>query len=439
MQASINATRVFRRCDWWAFAITFGVVFTVYCFTLSSDIDLESSGIFATAAMHEGVGCPPGYPQWTLITWLFVHVLPFGNIAWRISLSSALEAALASGLIALMGSKAGALITEQLRPNISTRDTKRSAVVSGCVGAMALAFSTDFWGRAITVDVEPFNVLLFCSVLALSMRWMLQPTERRYLYAAFFIYGLTIVSGQSFISTAVGMQFLVAFGERALGRDLLLSNGALLLMGFALKWFGWFPMLQSGVLTLYIVVTVITLVVAAILVIATRNAFSEWRSVIVACGLMTVATLSYFIVPVLSMTNPPVNWAYPRTVEGFFHLLMRGQFERLNPTASPLRLLEQLKMFAEVAFDDFGWYYLAFVGASLNILKRVRGHARAWMLSNLIVLFSTTVLMIDVLNVSADRQSLGLLKTYFTQSYVILSVLTAIGLASVGQKSARAD
>ena len=32
------------------------------------------------------------------------------------------------------------------------------------------------------------------------------------------------------------------------------------------------------------------------------------------------------------MTNPPMEWGYPRTVQGFFHALTRGQYDKINPT-----------------------------------------------------------------------------------------------------------
>jgi hypothetical protein len=430
MVPSIAATPVFTKRHWLAFGITFVVVFAVYCSTLSTNIDLESSGMYATAAMHGGVGCPPGYPQWTLVTWLFVHVIPVGNIAWRISLSNAMEGALASGLVALMGCKAAAVVIEQSTPNVPESDTRLIAQVSGCVGAMAFAFSTDFWGMAVTVDVQAFNILLFTVVLVLAMRWIFEPTQKLYLYAAFFFYGITITSGQSLISTSVGLQYLVAIGDRKLGRDLLLVNSTILLTGLLLKWFDWFPMLQSTVLGIYLIVTAITVLAAFLLIVLTRAAFTEWKSVLVACSLFVIATLTYLIVPILSMTNPPVNWAYSRTVEGFFHLLTRGQFEHLNPTWDFLRLLQQLKMYAGVVFSDFGWHYLPFAVGSLFVLKRTRATIRNWVIALCVIFVTTTVLMVDVMNPSIDRQTLGLLKTYFNSGYLILAMLTTIGMAA---------
>ena len=50
----------------------------------------------------------------------------------------------------------------------------------------------------------------------------------------------------------------------------------------------------------------------------------------------------YFYMPLASMTNPPMNWGYPRTKEGFWHALTRGQYDKTNPTSDIVRLFEQI-------------------------------------------------------------------------------------------------
>jgi hypothetical protein len=39
-----------------------------------------------------------------------------------------------------------------------------------------------------------------------------------------------------------------------------------------------------------------------------------------------------FYMPLAGMTNPPMEWGYPRTVEGFIHAFTRGQYEKANPS-----------------------------------------------------------------------------------------------------------
>src|SRR5581483_10851716 len=102
----------FDRVDRWSFVATMLGAFAVYAFTLAPHLTLEWSGVLATSANYAGVGPPPGYPAWTLYSWLFARLLPFGNIAWRVAVGSAVAGAGASGVVAVMVSRAGKLFLE---------------------------------------------------------------------------------------------------------------------------------------------------------------------------------------------------------------------------------------------------------------------------------------------------------------------------------------
>src|SRR2546427_1677565 len=65
---------LFRSIDWFAFGFTAVLVFIGYLWTLSPDLTLEDSGELATASMYAGVPHPPGYPVWTIYTWLFTKL-----------------------------------------------------------------------------------------------------------------------------------------------------------------------------------------------------------------------------------------------------------------------------------------------------------------------------------------------------------------------------
>src|SRR5690606_23674469 len=61
----------FRRIDWICFGITTLLVLIGYYLTLAPDLTLEDSGELAVGSMYAGVPYPPGYPVWTIYTWLF--------------------------------------------------------------------------------------------------------------------------------------------------------------------------------------------------------------------------------------------------------------------------------------------------------------------------------------------------------------------------------
>ncbi|HJM95871.1 MAG TPA: DUF2723 domain-containing protein, partial [Candidatus Marinimicrobia bacterium] len=100
----------FCRTDWIAAFLTTLISLSVYLYTLAPDVTLEDSGELAVGSMYAGVPHPPGYPMWTIYSWVFTKILPFSNIAWRVAVSSAVAAALSCGLLTLMVSRSSHFI-----------------------------------------------------------------------------------------------------------------------------------------------------------------------------------------------------------------------------------------------------------------------------------------------------------------------------------------
>src|SRR5262245_6773201 len=103
---------LFRRIDWITLAVTTLLVLGAYVYTLAPDLTLEDSGELAVGSYYAGVPHPPGYPVWTMYTWLFTVLLPISNIAYRVAVSSAVAGALSCGLIALMVSRGSSMMLE---------------------------------------------------------------------------------------------------------------------------------------------------------------------------------------------------------------------------------------------------------------------------------------------------------------------------------------
>ena len=92
----------FQRSDLTATAIVFVVTTAVYIATLAPSVTLEDSGELITAATKFGVPHPPGYPLWTMSGFILSHLIPVGNLAWRINLQSALYGGVANALLTLL-------------------------------------------------------------------------------------------------------------------------------------------------------------------------------------------------------------------------------------------------------------------------------------------------------------------------------------------------
>src|ERR1022692_4436515 len=103
---------LFRRVDWLTFLVTFAAVWIGYYLTLAPEVTLEDSGELATGSFYAGIPHPPGYPVWTIYSWLWTALLPIGNMAWRVSVGQAFSGAMACGLLALMVSRGSSMFME---------------------------------------------------------------------------------------------------------------------------------------------------------------------------------------------------------------------------------------------------------------------------------------------------------------------------------------
>ena len=215
------------KADWLAFGATTFTALIGYIFTLTPQVTLGFSGIFATAAMHGGVPHPPGYPLAVLWQQAFVVFLPVSNIAWRVAVSSAVAGALACGLIAAMVSRWGC----DLHP-LERKRPFWPRVVCGWAAGMIFGFNGAFWGRAVIADVWSLTILLLTSVIFLIQRWTFTPHRKLLLYVACFVYGLTLTNSQMMLAAAPALPVLIAVGNRELAWDVLLDSfGALLGVG----------------------------------------------------------------------------------------------------------------------------------------------------------------------------------------------------------------
>ena len=431
----------FQPTDWLSCGITVIVAATVYWWTMAPGLTLEFSGLVTTGAAYGGVLHPPGYPVWTIYSWLFIKLLPLSNLTWRVAVGSAVAAALASGLVALMVSRMGQMLLENTATfaRCEPGDQKLLRVVCGYVAGMALGFSNAVWREAVIADIWALSVLLFAAMLCLLMRWSVTPERRRFVYGALFIFGSLLTSNQELIVVTPALLLLIMLSDQKLGRDLFLVIGVLVAIAWLANNFAGFPWPDSytnrnGPLLMAVLLVAVAAIVA---IIRTGQVGSEWKSAIL-CGVCLLLGLAWYLyLPIVSMTNPPVNFAYPRTVAGFFHTVSRGQFERAHPTADVGRFLAQLWILTKESGRAFGWLYFVFIPLPFCVPRRTGKRSRHWMFGLTAVFVCAGPLMVATLNPSADRQSLEMIEPFFSAMFVVLSVLTGLGLMVFGSTATK--
>jgi tetratricopeptide (TPR) repeat protein len=431
---------LFRRIDWLTLLITFGIVWVVYFLTLAPELTLEDSGELVTGSMYAGIPHPPGYPVWTIYSWLWTVLVPWGNPAWRVALAEAFLGALACGLLSLMVSRGSSMFIESIEEFKGMTGKWESAIcmVCGCVAGLLLGLDGFMWRESVAVNrIAVSSVPWFLVVLLCLMRWFYAPHQLRYLYWSLFVLGICFTTHQSLIVAGIGVQIAIAAVNQRLGRDVFFFNFLLYLVYYLIPPLTGHKVFQNiedkpGLFFLFNVIGVGSLMASIWLAIRTKGFFSEWLRVIIL-GCLWLLGISFFLyMPLAGMTNPPMQWGYPRTVEGFWHALSRGQYEQPNPTnlvTEPGRFVSQLGMLVSGVADEFTWVYMFLALVPFVFYLKMQRRERAWIIGLTAIYFFLGVFLVILLNPTPDRATSDLVKVFFCNSHTIVAALIGYGLA----------
>src|SRR5437762_13760952 len=164
--------------DWIQASIRAALLFTLFALTAPRTVALEDDGLFILSSYFLGVEHPPGYPLFTLIGHLFTY-LPFGSVAYRVHLASALFGALTCGAAWLC---ARTLIGGRLPAYLA---------------ALALGVSPVFWSQAIIAEVYTLNSFFFLALVFMGLQacppsTLANPAARRMLPWMALVFGLSL-------------------------------------------------------------------------------------------------------------------------------------------------------------------------------------------------------------------------------------------------------
>jgi len=496
-----KSERLFRPVDWFTAIVTTILVFLGYFYTLAPDLTLEDCGELAVGSFYAGVPHPPGYPLWTIYSWLFTVLLPVSNIAFRVAVSSAVAGAISCGLLALIVSRGSSMILESISELSVIPRNKENWIcaVAGFVSGILLGYNGFMWSQAIIVEVYTLSVLTLMIMLCFFLRWLYKPSQLRYLYLAFFMFGVCFTNHQTLIVAAMGIEVLVAAVNRKLGRDLFFANSIIYTLGLIARltgnlstfndnnplffifniigigsFYGWLYLSLKdekyeiwyeklipvgshliGNVLIYILwvlgsktgwmtdqkITTLLLLynflgVSVLYIVLGLNGKAElictkFKHVIIL-GFLWIAGISFYLyMPIASMTNPPMNWGYPRTKEGFIHAFTRGQYDRTKPTNNIKSFLNQTQMYFEEATKEFNGVFLVISFLPFLFYKRMQQRERAWLVGTASIFVCLAFLLLVLLNPGTDKQSRDLTKVFFAASHVLLAMWCGYGLTLI--------
>ncbi len=437
--APMRVPPLFRKIDWLALIITFAVIWIVYYLTLAPEQTLEDSGELCTGSFYAGIPHPPGYPFWAIYSWLWTKLLVVGNVAWRVEVGEATAAALACGLVAFMVSRGSSMLMEGIEDlrNMTGKWESVICMVSGIVAGLLLGLGGVMWSESVVINrISPFGVPWMMIVLLCLLRWIYAPHQRGYLYCAMFFFGICLTIHQTLLCAAVGIEVAVAATQPRLGRDLFLGNSIVYVLGLIANSTHFTNLLDTApmVLVLYHTVGLASTVAWIWLSFKTKGLGAEWRAVLLM-GLLWMAGASFFFYePIAGMTDPPMQWGYPRTVEGFFHALSRGQYEKASPTDllsgdGLARFITQLGILIGDVAGEFNWVLVFIALVPLLFFFKMQKRERSWITALVAIYLCIGVLLMVLMNTSPDRQPAELNKVFFISSHSVIAIMIGYGLA----------
>jgi thioredoxin-like negative regulator of GroEL len=436
---ALESKPFFRRADWISFGITFLIALTVYTLTLAPTVTLEDSGELITASDYLGVPHPPGYPIWSLMTWFFQWIFNFvtyhgyPNPAWGVGFFSAFSGALACATLALLVSCSGLQILHGLKKETDVLGEKTERLfccVAGISSGLLLAFSQGMWSQSVIAEVYALNIFFQTAVLLFLYRWMVEPENPKPLFLLAFTFGLGLTNHQTLLFMGAGVGLAVFLRHIKLGRDFAIVGAFYVLMIGLNKVMAGDPQYAkwcwtSGPANIGFWFWTIYAVVVPVLGIFLPNG----KTVCVTYLLMLLGLSFYLYMPVSSDQNPPINWGYPRTWEGFMHAITRGQYEKVTLTdvLSPM-FLKQVGAFLR----DLRAQFLAPV-ALLAILPfafivRVGRKNRDWLFTTVAAFIGVGILFIVLQNPKLDIQTLFIARVQYIQSHAIYAIWIGYGL-----------
>lgn len=216
-------------------------------------------------------------------------------------------------------------------PNLPEH-VRRSALdlLCGVAGGLLLAFTPLMWSQSVIIEVYSLNAFFIALILWLAYAYLHQPHDRL-LYTAAFVFALGLTNHQALLFLIV---FLIAV-LAASGRKHILKAGlGILALGltafFVYKTRQYSAINDADAQAFFLRLSILSGAMSLLIFLTPGPLWSGVRSMLMVILLGAAGLSLHLYLPIASEQNPPMNWGYARTPEGFTRLLTRGQYESFD-------------------------------------------------------------------------------------------------------------
>jgi tetratricopeptide (TPR) repeat protein len=214
--------------------------------------------------------------------------------------------------------------------------------------------------------------------------------------------------------TKKGLAFAIPVAGLHVAAFLLLKNGAMNGLTHPCSWWFCWPIAWNFVLLALVWATL-----------------PNGRSVAGAALFAQLGVSFYAYMPIVSdIRNPPMNWGYPRTWEGFKHAVQRGQYEAISFNWPNLGQIANYFEDVRVQFTDLliPFALVPFAAGHWIVRKENRKAFWQWMVPALVCFLLMSVLLVGLANVKGDLQDGFIQKVKFISSHAMLALWIGYGL-----------
>ncbi len=349
----------------------------LYMATLAPTVLEADAGEFQFVAWLPGIAHPTGYPLYTLLGWLWSHIVPVGEVAWRMNLLSAVQAALAVGLV--YG------VSRQLLDLVFAHAPLAGRVTVAGVTAAAFATTPTFWSQAVIAEVYALHILFIAASLWLVLAWaktQCAPQNWSGKLLAFTL-GLSLAHHRTAVLLLPGIVLFWAWHYRLQQNPNQRFTGRLLLV---------YGLLFAGPLLLYLYLPLI----------APATPYAT-----------------------LQLSDTQTLTLYDNSLKGFWTHIMGSVFSgEIRPAAAGI---ERIYLSGQFLVAEVGWLGLMLAGIGLGILWRYRHY-------DLLLLTGLTIVAVVAFNLI---YFIGDIFVFFIPAWLLIWLWSGLGLMALADQTAK--
>lgn len=446
--------------EWVVAGLAFLVSGFAYFYWMVPEVTLQDSGELVTGAFNFGVPHPTGYPFWAFLGWVWRHLIPFGNPAWRICLMSVVTGAALVGILTLLMSRSILMLlrSSPWGKELSDRQKEWLGLGVGAAAAMLFAFNRGIWQWACVPEMRALNVFSFVATTCILFAWMMRPEKHGLLYVLLAIWGLSLANHQTVI--VMVFPFVVGLwvaGYLAEDKTNKMRYSGLLefVFGLLVAWAGgvyvnaWLltgpdgSVWQAKVKTVLLfgplsepgpILVLAAGSAAALLVVGMQAGMMKWQRAVICAVVFILGLSMYAYMPIAASTNPPMNWGFASTKQGFLHAITRGQYQQLE-LAMPWtnKFWIQMGLFLQQLLRQYSLPVVLFALVPFIALfktwHQLSPRGRQWLVFSLTAFLVTWIGLIIIINPDIDKTQQEINLKFFAAAHCFCAILAGYGIA----------